>query len=353
MADDHAGWHRLLLDLAGRIPDSRLAAARAQLSESGPAQAAHTVAQAVHRRLPLTVAEADALLAELPPGNMANRVRVAPRQAMPVGPAYPFAPSRTDIGRSFAGGPALMLDLTGEQAGLRPLAADETDDDALTAIAETTNLEGLIGCWRAWRGPAPGTSGPAVRVYLLEVDLPPDDLPWVTAQIQGALAAGGVRHPQVEVYHHGWELPGYHRTARASAALLWAAVPAGPIELARVFDSVDDTTGPAFDPDHPSVADDAERDRALAYLRSGAVLMTTTDRMVDILAPDRGAVVPMTYRTDGTWIWTDTVAYYLREHGLAPDAALYEHMRETGFRAPSVDTVAEHRTLSYLLNAAA
>ena len=65
----------------------------------------------------------------------------------------------------------------------------------------------------------------------------------------------------------------------------------------------------------------------------------------DVLDPRRGDVVPMSYRTDGTWVWTETVTYYLETYGLSPDVDLLTHIQALGHRMPAVDAVAEHRAM--------
>jgi hypothetical protein len=99
-----------------------------------------------------------------------------------------------------------------------------------------------------------------------------------------------------------------------------------PFKVARVFDFARPGTGPGFHPGHRMVTDPAERDRVLQYLHSGTLALHTTARARDVLDPDAGQVVPTSFRTDGEWIWTDTVAYYLERHGLAPENELAAHI---------------------------
>jgi hypothetical protein len=98
--------------------------------------------------------------------------------------------------------------------------------------------------------------------------------------------------------------------------------------IAAVFDLADPVTGPGFAADHPRIDDPAARGRLVRYLVSAPLVLTTLAAMSDVIDPARGAVVPMDYRTDGTWIWTDTVTYYLKEHALAPaDTRFHQHIR--------------------------
>ncbi|MFG2914747.1 hypothetical protein ACGF0D_17880 [Kitasatospora sp. NPDC048298] len=106
--------------------------------------------------------------------------------------------------------------------------------------------------------------------------------------------------------------------------------------LAAVFDLVDPVSGPGFSPDRPLVRDSAQRAALLGYLRSGAEVLVTPMLMDDVFDGSRRGAVPMGYRTDGEWIWTDTVAYYLAEYDLAPEPGLLAHLRErTGALPPS------------------
>ncbi len=128
---------------------------------------------------------------------------------------------------------------------------------------------------------------------------------------------------------------------------------AGPeFEVARVFDFADPVTGPGFAPDHPVISDPAERDRLLAYLRGGATVLMSTTRMHDVLDSGAPPVVPMNFRTDGEWIWTDTAEYYLTHHGIAPDAELTAHidaMRARGQAIPDTSHDTAVRAADFLL----
>lgn len=120
------------------------------------------------------------------------------------------------------------------------------------------------------------------------------------------------------------------------------------VKLARVFDTSDET-GPGFAPDHPTMADGPERERVLAYLRAGTDLLMTLGTMPDVVDPARGAVVPMSFRTDGVWIWTDTVTYYLERHGLAPDPDLLHHIQSTDGLPAVLDDATFDRAMAVIM----
>jgi hypothetical protein len=123
-----------------------------------------------------------------------------------------------------------------------------------------------------------------------------------------------------------------------------------PFQLAAVFDRVDPETGPSFDEDHLRLADGPERAEVADYLRSGPHVLMTPMLMDDVLDPERRGVVPMSYRTDGEWIWTDTIAYYLDEYALAPEPGLLAHIRaQADVRRPAPSGEVLERAVAFIL----
>ncbi|OHV30843.1 hypothetical protein CC117_27385 [Parafrankia colletiae] len=264
-----------------------------------------------------------------------------------------FYPSEPGAGQPW---PHLPLDLTAAGTGGTVGSGGTVDagDGAGTvvgtdrAMIEATRAEtGACGLWRAWRvPPAEVPWPPPKRIYLVTVERR-GELAAAAGRLQAALAAAGEPDPQVEVCPRGVPVPAYQRVARASGCLLWAREPAGAISVARVFDEVDALGGPRFAPDRPRLAG-ATAQRVAAYLDAGVPVLGTATTMADVVDPARGDVVPLTFRTDGRWVWTDTVGYYLRTHGLAPDADLLRHIDLVGRSGPA-DEVALHRVLVHLL----
>jgi hypothetical protein len=117
---------------------------------------------------------------------------------------------------------------------------------------------------------------------------------------------------------------------------------------ARLYDGVDDAGTPYFAPDRRRIADAAERERIAGYLRGGGAVMATLGLSADVVEPARGKVVPMSYLTDGTWIWSAALGYYARTHGIAPEAEFVEHMRGNDFVAPAVDATVRRSALDEL-----
>lgn len=343
--------HTLLLRSADRLPGDVLAAARRALAEHGVAAAARAIAAAaLQRGLALSAADCGLLVEATGEPPVADLLQPVVSDDEPVRPAYGFSPALTDDVFSLNDQPMpQVLDLTGVHGRLWASVTNQADHAAVAAMAR---LATPVALWRAWRWPGRDIEGAPAPVFIVESSGPSDDdLPSTTATVQAALEAADLANPLVEVYHRDTDLPAYQRFARGHGALLWAAEPATEIRTARVFDRVS-ADGPRFDSDHP-LLDDTEREHVVEYLAAGLPLLVTSERMADIVEPERGAAVPMSFRTDGRWIWTDAVTYYADVHGLVPDADLLSHLRAQPHRRPVVDAVAEHRALATLLTPAA
>lgn len=84
-----------------------------------------------------------------------------------------------------------------------------------------------------------------------------------------------------------------------------------------------------------------EAARVGAYLEAGATVMHTTVRGADMLDGD-APVIPLTIRTDGQYVWTGPVTYYVQTYGVAPDDEFlaYLRAREYEVRVPTDAEVA-------------
>jgi hypothetical protein len=109
--------------------------------------------------------------------------------------------------------------------------------------------------------------------------------------------------------------------------------------IARLFDGIDEGRADIGDRGEPCV--EKERDSILSYLNKGKVILRTSARDVDRVDESREKVVPIAFRTDGTWIWSEAVAYYLTTHDVVPEADFRDHLRRRGYRyqEPSEDEV--------------
>ncbi len=299
-----AACHWLLLRLAGTVPDDLTTQCRRWLAGGRCSDAGRAVSYCVlSQRIRLTDAEID-LLAELLGAadvdtSALSMVDVLDSEPMP---KYAFAPCRADADRG------TRLCAADERPGA-PVIAAGPDDDVDQALAD------------------------------------------ITARLQSAAAAAGETDPQVEVYPVHAAVPSYQRLARAYGALIWARDPDPGLRLAALFGQPGQH-GPQPATGHPALAA-TEAARLAVYLSSGQPLLITTACLSDVVTPARGAVVPMNFRTDGHWIWSDAAVYYLQHYGLAPDADLIAHIRRHGFIRPEVDGAAIHRALAALQEPAA
>ena len=340
-ANRSAELHGLLLLVAGYAPSVTVTALREDLAAGRQAEVATGIVEVVaERRLPLSPIDR-AVLADVVPDDA--RLPLLPQfegNALP-GLMYMFRAALPAPG-VFDGEAPPVLDLTFAPGAWIEACTDAIDLAAVEAVQVSA---GSVALYRSWRYAPPTQPS---RVFLLEAEVPADELAVLTARVQEALTEAGQTDPQVEVYRPDSVLPPYQRTARGSSALLWhARSEATAVQLCRVFDRADAENGPQFDAGHPQLFGD-ELELAARYLESGSPLLTTTERMPDVVDPQRGQVVPMNYRTDGAWVWTDTVTYYLRVYGLSPDPDLLAHMRAAGYAMPVVDSLDAHRAMASL-----
>lgn len=111
----------------------------------------------------------------------------------------------------------------------------------------------------------------------------------------------------------------------------------------RVYDGLSESGRPVVnrEPLPP-----AERDQVLAYLEAAPVVLAARSYDADAFDHEREPSVPLNFRTDGTWVWPGAVAYYLREHEVAPDPALLAHIRSRRFVVPEVDEPARELAIA-------
>jgi hypothetical protein len=314
--------HEFVQLLAGWVPDEELASVRKTLADGQPAAAAAAaVTMAAEHQVPLLAQDLE----------VATSLAGDPDALDDVQPVEQYPPLSFWFS---AYGPDEHLD------------ADDLDE--VMAEAAQARSEQIAGLWRTWRLPQEGDEDPgsAFRVYLAQV-ADGAVAPAIAAELQAAV--NGQEDVGVEAVALDATLRPYQAEALDSSVLLWAAQDdeepveddGPPFKIARVFDFAKPDTGPGFLPEHRVVADAAERDRLLEYLASGTPVLYTTARTQDVVNPEAGQVVPTSFRSDGEWIWTDTVTYYLEEHGLAPDEELVAHIEarwEAGYTSAEVDS---------------
>ncbi|MFC7341697.1 TNT domain-containing protein [Saccharopolyspora griseoalba] len=101
----------------------------------------------------------------------------------------------------------------------------------------------------------------------------------------------------------------------------------GRIAMAPLFDE----PGPqVFRPALPF----AEKQQVINYLLGGEILLSANGADADALDPARPPEVPKAFHTDGAFVWPVSMAYYLREHDVAPPRAFLDHIRTRGYQPP-------------------
>lgn len=88
--------------------------------------------------------------------------------------------------------------------------------------------------------------------------------------------------------------------------------------------------------DRPTVSPQ-ERGQMVEYLERAPIVLTARSYDTDQLDPSGSQSVPLTFHTDGNWIWPGAVGYYLRQHDVCPETDLVAHIRGRGFQLPEVD----------------
>jgi hypothetical protein len=339
--------HHVLLRLAGWAPDEIVYKAREWLSHGRAAEAAQIVVFAASAwRIPITSVDLDALAAALRDDD-SNHDLLADLDRIAVAEPwwYAMSPVRPRRQSEEPENVPHSLDLTADPADAHHL--DALDVAAVAAVTDVEMSGTADALWRAWRYPAAPTPWPPPRRLFLLQASDPQRLPVLTAAMQRALVWAGEAAPQVEAFTDVDDLPLYQRMALAHSALLWTTRPTTLIRVADLFDPVDEVGGPGFAVNRATL-DDQERGDVLAYLEAASTVLTTTALMDDVVNERRRGVVPMNVRTDGEWIWTDAVAYYVRHYGLAPDPGLHRHIRSRRYDVAAVDAVAVHRALAAL-----
>lgn len=117
------------------------------------------------------------------------------------------------------------------------------------------------------------------------------------------------------------------------------------VRIARVFAGPTASVGDAA---HTWIADDEERQRVAAYLRVGAPILMTTALQPDLIDPARGRVVGASFRTDGTWVWSDALTYYAGAYGLAPEDEFYARIRARHYACPVPSDAEQDAALNVL-----
>ncbi|WP_158844596.1 TNT domain-containing protein [Saccharothrix deserti] len=143
--------------------------------------------------------------------------------------------------------------------------------------------------------------------------------------------------------YYAEELETYPRDDDVIPAWLRERAGLGPATVsvfaAPLFDGVDPQGNPVHNRPgvHPQELDDV-----LAYLENAPIVLSARSYGPDALKPDATPSVPLSFHTDGTWVWPGGVAYYLRNHHVPPVPQLVQHIRDNNYTVPQVSPEAEN-----------
>jgi hypothetical protein len=87
------------------------------------------------------------------------------------------------------------------------------------------------------------------------------------------------------------------------------------------------------------VLDRFERRAVAGYLSRAPLVAVTLGLGADPFAPDEPGSVPLALHTDGTWIWSESAAYFADRYGIPPNAGLLADIRRHDYRWPELDEV--------------
>lgn len=107
-----------------------------------------------------------------------------------------------------------------------------------------------------------------------------------------------------------------------------------PLRRAKVFDGRDEDGGPLVW--RESLTSVSEIMRIVGYLKAAPTVLFGRGFDADAWSPGDPPAVPRTFATDGSWIWSGAVVYYLQKYGMPPEPDLLAHIRARDYAAPEV-----------------
>jgi hypothetical protein len=147
---------------------------------------------------------------------------------------------------------------------------------------------------------------------------------------RGAIATREVRGDEAaetaDALTHQWHTDLCERGRESPPAI-------GP-RLARIFDATLTGDRPAFSPNRVRILERARRDRIVRYLQQGRLVLGTNARWPDPLTDDPTPRVPLSFRTDGVWVWSEASAHYLTQRGVAPELEFLCYLEERAGTEP-------------------
>lgn len=107
-----------------------------------------------------------------------------------------------------------------------------------------------------------------------------------------------------------------------------------PLRRAKVFDGREQDGSPLVQ--RQALASAEEIARVAGYLEAAPTFLFGRGLDRDAFEPDAEPTVPRTFSTDGTWIWSGALTFYVRKYGMPPEPDLVEHIRAQNYTCAEV-----------------
>ncbi|MCR5353225.1 MAG: hypothetical protein K6D98_02865, partial [Clostridiales bacterium] len=93
-------------------------------------------------------------------------------------------------------------------------------------------------------------------------------------------------------------------------------------------------------PNNPSIKDyinkgtDYPVEKICAYLDSGLPLIVSPGFVLDVIDESKGNAGSPSILTDGKWVWSGVLSYYVKNYNLQLDSELIDTMISNGWKIP-------------------
>jgi hypothetical protein len=121
------------------------------------------------------------------------------------------------------------------------------------------------------------------------------------------------------------------------------------MRIARLWSKLDSDGVPDTAEGMSHVEED-ERKAFCRYLDSASLVVRSPMKVDDVVNPDSGVGIPVMWFTDGEWIWSAQLSYYLRAYGLIFETELLDHIRQAGFSPAAAPKDVREEALQMLLD---
>jgi len=111
----------------------------------------------------------------------------------------------------------------------------------------------------------------------------------------------------------------------------------------RKLDIITRTDRGQFITDTNSKVDEETARLLYDYLTDAYWVLSTGYLESDLLDSSKGRVVPISWVTDGQWLWNDEVGYYVKHYLLSPGREFIDHCKSNNWKPPKPhpDQIAE------------